>query len=64
MGLGTWPVIPILAGFGWDMNARARVDFPMEQEWETTLHEAAGSVRSTPHAERANVFCYGTYIWP
>jgi len=38
-----WPAIPLLAEFGWDVNARARVDFPMEQEWETALHEAAGA---------------------
>jgi ankyrin repeat protein len=38
-----WPAIPLLAELGWDVNARARVDFPMEQEWETALHEAAGS---------------------
>jgi ankyrin repeat protein len=25
------------------VTARARVDFPMEQEWETALHEAAGA---------------------
>ena len=38
-----WPAIPLLAELGWDVNARARVDFPMEQEWETALHEAAGA---------------------
>jgi hypothetical protein len=38
-----WPAIPLLAEFGWDVNARARVDFPMEQEWETPLHQAAGA---------------------
>jgi hypothetical protein len=38
-----WPAIPLLAELGWDVNARARVDFPIEQEWETALHEAAGS---------------------
>jgi ankyrin repeat protein len=25
------------------VNARARVDIPMEQQWETALHEAAGT---------------------
>jgi hypothetical protein len=25
------------------VNARARADFPLEQEWETALHEAAGA---------------------
>jgi hypothetical protein len=38
-----WSAIPLLAELGWDVNARARVDFPMEQEWETALHEAAGT---------------------
>jgi hypothetical protein len=38
-----WPAVPLLAELGWDVNARARVDVPMEQEWETALHEAAGS---------------------
>lgn len=38
-----WPAIQLLAELGWDVNARARVDFPMEQEWETGLHEAAGA---------------------
>jgi hypothetical protein len=38
-----WPAISLLAEFGWDVNARARVDFPIEQEWETALHEAAGA---------------------
>ncbi len=32
-----------LAELGWDVNARARVDFPVEQEWETALHAAAGA---------------------
>jgi hypothetical protein len=36
-----WHAIPLLAEFGWDVNARARVDVPMEQQWETALHEAA-----------------------
>jgi hypothetical protein len=38
-----WAAIPLLAELGWDVNARARVDFPIEQEWETALHEAAGA---------------------
>jgi hypothetical protein len=38
-----WDAVPLLAELGWDVNARARVDFPIEQEWETALHEAAGS---------------------
>ncbi|HWG03359.1 MAG TPA: ankyrin repeat domain-containing protein [Trebonia sp.] len=36
-----WPAIPLLAELGWDVNARARADFPVEQEWETALHQAA-----------------------
>jgi Ankyrin repeat len=43
-----WPAIPLLAELGWDVNARARADFPMEQEWETALHEAAGSGQLDP----------------
>ena len=37
-----WPAIPLLAELGWDVNARARADCPVEQEWETALHAAAG----------------------
>jgi hypothetical protein len=38
-----WHAIPLLAELGWDVNARARVDVPMKQQWETALHEAAGA---------------------
>lgn len=38
-----WPAVPLLAELGWHVNARARADFPVEQEWETALHEAAGA---------------------
>jgi ankyrin repeat protein len=38
-----WQAIPLLAGLGWDVNARARVDAPIEQQWETALHQAAGT---------------------
>lgn len=38
-----WSAIPLLTELGWNVNARARVDFPIEQEWETALHEAAGN---------------------
>ncbi|HEX9042818.1 MAG TPA: ankyrin repeat domain-containing protein [Trebonia sp.] len=41
-GRRAWPAIPLLAELGWDVNARGRVDVPMEQEWETALHTAAG----------------------
>jgi hypothetical protein len=42
-GRRAWSAIPLLAEFGWDVNARARVDVPMEQGWDTALHEVAGS---------------------
>jgi hypothetical protein len=38
-----WPAIPLLTELGWDVNARARADAPVEQEWETALHHAAGA---------------------
>jgi hypothetical protein len=38
-----WAAIPLLAELGWDVNARARADAPVEQEWETALHAAAGN---------------------
>jgi hypothetical protein len=38
-----WVAVPLLAELGWDVNALARGDVPMEQEWETALHVAAGS---------------------
>ena len=28
---------------GWDVSARARVDAPLDQEWETGLHHAAAN---------------------
>jgi ankyrin repeat protein len=28
---------------GWDVNRRARIDVPSDQEWETALHAAAGN---------------------
>lgn len=34
--------IPLLVELGFDVNARGRTDIPMEQAWETALHEAAG----------------------
>ena len=33
--------IPLLAELGFDVNALGRTDIPMEQAWETALHEAA-----------------------
>jgi ankyrin repeat protein len=38
-----WAAVPMLAALGWDVNARARADAPVEQEWETALHAAAGA---------------------
>lgn len=37
-----WHTIPVLVELGFDVNARARTDIPLEQEWETALHAAAG----------------------
>jgi ankyrin repeat protein len=36
-----WHAVPVLAELGFDVNARARIDVPMEQQWETALHAAA-----------------------
>jgi Ankyrin repeats (many copies) len=33
--------IALLAELGFDVNARGRIDFPVEQEWFTALHQAA-----------------------
>jgi hypothetical protein len=38
-----WDAIPVLVGLGWDVNALARGDVPIEQEWQTALHEAAAA---------------------
>ncbi len=35
--------ILLLIELGFDVKALGRTDVPMEQEWETALHEAAGS---------------------
>lgn len=39
----SWAAIPLLVELGFDVNARARVDIPMEQQWETALHEVAST---------------------
>jgi hypothetical protein len=39
-GAGT---VELLAGLGFDVNARGRADAPVEQEWETALHHSAGA---------------------
>ena len=33
--------IALLAELGFDVNARGRLDIPLEQQWFTPLHEAA-----------------------
>lgn len=38
-----WDAIPLLVELGFDVNARARADVPMEQQWETALHEVAST---------------------
>jgi hypothetical protein len=38
-----WHAFPLLAELGFDVNARARADVPMEQQWETALHEVAST---------------------
>ena len=40
---GKRAAIPLLVELGFDVNALGRTDVPMEQEWETALHEAAGT---------------------
>jgi Ankyrin repeats (many copies) len=40
---GRADVVAKLAELGWDVNARGRGDVPVEQEWQTALHEAAGN---------------------
>jgi Ankyrin repeats (3 copies) len=39
---GRADAVEMLAGLGFDVNAKARTDVPAEQEWETALHHAAG----------------------
>jgi hypothetical protein len=38
---GRTEAIALLAGLGFDVNAKGRRDAPVEQEWETALHHAA-----------------------
>jgi ankyrin repeat protein len=33
--------VEILAGLGFDVNARGRTDVPSDQPWQTALHKAA-----------------------
>jgi hypothetical protein len=39
---GRADAVALLAQLGFDVNQRARADVPVEQEWETALHVAAG----------------------
>jgi hypothetical protein len=39
---GRADAVEMLAGLGFDVNAKARTDTPAEQQWETALHHAAG----------------------
>lgn len=38
-----WHAVPLLAELGFDVNALGRADVPLEQEWETALHQAAAT---------------------
>ena len=38
---GKLDAIALLAELGFDVNARGRLDIPLEQQWFTPLHEAA-----------------------
>ena len=40
---GKTDAVALLAELGFDVNARGRGDVPMEQPWETALHQAASS---------------------
>ena len=35
--------VTVALDLGWDVNALGRGDTPMEQPWQTALHEAAGN---------------------
>ena len=41
--LGNPDAVRTAVGLGWDVNRRARIDVPSDQEWETGLHAAAGN---------------------
>jgi hypothetical protein len=40
---GNHDAVSTLAALGFDVNAKGRQDVPMEQQWETALHVAAGN---------------------
>ncbi|WP_055585422.1 ankyrin repeat domain-containing protein [Streptacidiphilus griseoplanus] len=39
----SWRAVPLLAELGFDVNALGRGDAPLEQPWETPLHQAAAA---------------------
>ncbi|HEX5088988.1 MAG TPA: ankyrin repeat domain-containing protein [Nocardioides sp.] len=41
--LGDRDAVHRAVGLGWDVNRKARIDVPSDQEWETGLHAAAGN---------------------
>ncbi len=41
--LGNHDAVRRAVQLGWDVNRRARIDVPSDQEWETGLHAAAGN---------------------
>ncbi len=40
---GRMDAVEVVVDLGFDVNALGRADAPIEQEWETALHEAAGT---------------------
>ena len=40
--IGNALAVEILAGLGFDVNAKGRTDVPSDQPWQTALHQAAG----------------------
>ncbi|MFE0461110.1 ankyrin repeat domain-containing protein [Kitasatospora sp. NPDC058965] len=38
-----WRAVPLLVDLGFDINALGRGDVPLEQPWETALHQAAAA---------------------
>lgn len=40
---GAWRAVPLLVDLGFDINALGRGDVPLEQPWETALHQAAAA---------------------
>ncbi|TVT30008.1 ankyrin repeat domain-containing protein, partial [Amycolatopsis rhizosphaerae] len=38
-----WHAVPLLVELGFDVNALGRADVPLEQEWQTALHQAAAA---------------------